>query len=153
MYGAFTFFLFICMLASPMKEIGTNLKIGWKRTLVTGARWPLRQNFSGGLGIHSLGVLLSLVGAPDIYSFSASANFASSSLTCNPKVNRYSMCIQTQREHDLNYLFYSNMWHYKRLFTFFCNRITDVHFFSKSPTNFLSTSPGISVSLLNASKA
>ena len=89
----------ICMLASPMKEIGTNLKIGWKRTLVTGARWPLRQNFSGGLGIHSLGVLLSLVGAPDIYSFSASANFASSSLTCNPKVNRYLMCIQTLREH------------------------------------------------------
>ena len=88
----------ICMLASPMKEIGTNLKIGWKRTLVTGARWPLRQNFSGGLGIHSLGVLLSLVGAPDIYSFSASANFASSSLTCNPKVNRYLMCIQTQHE-------------------------------------------------------
>ena len=138
----------ICMLASPMKEIGTNLKIGWKRTLVTGARWPLRQNFSGGLGIHSLGVLLSLVGAPDIYSFSASANFASSSLTCNPKVLIDIYCV-----FKLSDLFYSNMWHYKRLFTFFCNRITDVHFFSKSPTNFLSTSPGISVSLLNASKA
>ena len=61
----------------------THLNIGWKITLVTGARWPLRQNFSGGLGIHSLGVLLSRVGAPDIYSFSASANLASNSLTWN----------------------------------------------------------------------
>ena len=59
----------------------TDLKIGWKRTLVTGARWPLKQNFSGGLGIHSLGVLLSREGAPDIYSFSASASLASNSLT------------------------------------------------------------------------
>ena len=76
-----------------MKKVGTNLKIGWKRTLVTGARCPLRQNFSGGLGIHSLGVLLSLVGAPDIYSFSASANFASSSLTCNSKVSIGIYCV------------------------------------------------------------
>ena len=107
MYGAF----FICMLASPMKEIWTNLKIGWKRTLVTGARWPLRQNFSGGLGIHSLGVLLSLVGAPDIYSFSASANFASSSLTCNPKVLIDIYCV-FKLSANSRYLFYSNMWHY-----------------------------------------
>ena len=88
-----------------MKKVGTNLKIGWKRTLVTGARCPLRQNFSGGLGIHSLGVLLSLVGAPDIYSFSASANFASSSLTCNSKVLIGIYCVFKP---SVNKLFYNN---------------------------------------------
>ena len=59
-----------------------RLKTGWKMTRVTGARWPLSAYFSGGRGIHSEGVRLSRVGAPLMNSFSASLNFASSSLTC-----------------------------------------------------------------------
>ena len=60
-----------------------HLKIGWKRTRVTGARCPDSEYFSGGLGIHSLGARFSRVGAPDMNSFSASVSLASSSLTWN----------------------------------------------------------------------
>ncbi len=60
-----------------------DLKIGWKRTRVTGARCPDSEYFSGGLGIHSLGARFSRVGAPDMNSFSASVSLASSSLTWN----------------------------------------------------------------------
>ncbi len=66
--------------ASSEAEI-IRLNIGWKRTLVTGARCPERENFSGGRGIHSVGVRFSRVGAPEMNSFSASASFASSSFT------------------------------------------------------------------------
>ena len=66
--------------ASSEAEIIT-LKMGWKRTRVTGARCPVNAYFSGGRGIHSLGVRFSRVGAPEMYSFSASVNFASSSFT------------------------------------------------------------------------
>lgn len=45
------------------------------------ARCPVRQNFSGGRGIHSAGVRLALVGAPSINSFCASDNLDSSSIT------------------------------------------------------------------------
>ena len=70
--------------ASSEAEIIT-LKMGWKRTRVTGARWPVSAYFSGGRGIHSLGVRFSRVGAPEMYSFSASVSFASSSFTCQRK--------------------------------------------------------------------
>ena len=74
-------------------------KTGWKMTRVTGALCPDNSNFSGGLrshtnqqkwrnqisyphlGIHSLGLRFSRVGAPDMNSFSASDNFPSSSFT------------------------------------------------------------------------
>ncbi len=68
------------MVASSEAEIMT-LNTGWKSTLVTGARWPDRENFSGGRGIHSDGVRFSRVGAPEMNSFSASDSLASSSLT------------------------------------------------------------------------
>jgi len=48
---------------------------------VTGALCPERMYFSGARGIHSAGLLFSLVGAPAMNSFSASANLASSSIT------------------------------------------------------------------------
>jgi len=84
-------------------------------TLVMLARWPVRENFSGGRGIHSPGVRLFFVGAPSMTSFSASVSLASSSIT------------------------------------FFCSRITDVHFFSNSPPNFFSTSVLRSASLRKVS--
>ena len=37
--------------------------------------------------------------------------------------------------------------------TFFCSRMTEVHFFSSKPVYFLSTSPGMSASLLKFSSA
>ena len=52
---------------------------------MTGALCPVSSYFSGGLGIHSPGDLFSLVGAPEINSFSASDNFPSNSLTLTGK--------------------------------------------------------------------
>ena len=44
-------------------------------------------------------------------------------------------------------------WQLNGNLTFFCNRMTEVHFFSRSPEYFLSMSPGMSDSRLNASRA
>jgi len=68
------------MEASSEAEI-MLVNIGWKMTLVTGARWPESSHFSGGLGIHSPGDLFSRVGAPELNSFSASFSLLSSSFT------------------------------------------------------------------------
>lgn len=68
------------IVASSLEETIT-LYTGWKTTLVTGALCADRQCRSGGRGIHSAGERLSLVGAPAINSLSASANFASRSIT------------------------------------------------------------------------
>ena len=58
-----------------------TLNTGWKMTRVTGPRWPLREYFSGGLGIHSDGFCLSRTWPPTCISFSVSANRASRSMT------------------------------------------------------------------------
>lgn len=86
-------------------------------TLVMLARWPVISNFSGGRGIHSVGLRFDFVGAPSRTSFSASDSRASNSIT------------------------------------FFCNRMTDVHFFSRRPPYFFSISVEISASLRKASSA
>lgn len=93
------------------------LKMGWKITRLTVARWPDSLNFSGWRGIHSVGVRLAFVGAPSINSFSVSLSFDSSSIT------------------------------------FFCNRMTDVHFFSNKPRYFRSISCGTSASRRKTSSA
>ena len=47
------------MLPSSLELANTD-QIGWKITRVTGALCPVRENRSGGRGIHSPGCLLSL---------------------------------------------------------------------------------------------
>lgn len=69
------------MIVASSLQVAIKLKTGWKTTRVTGARCPVNEYFSGGLGIHSVGDRLSLVGAPAMYSRSVSVSFASRSMT------------------------------------------------------------------------
>lgn len=64
----------------PKKIFVDNGKERKDLTLVRGNRCPVRENFSGGLGIHSEGVRFPLEGA-SIISFSAADNLDSSSMT------------------------------------------------------------------------
>ena len=59
-----------------------NLYVGWKTTLVTGARWPVSSNLSGGLGIQSVASRLFLVAPPSTTSFCTSDSLASRSMIC-----------------------------------------------------------------------
>jgi len=146
------------MVASSLADT-TRLKTGWKITLLMGALCPVKLYFSGGLGIHSDGDLLPRVGAPSMNSFSASESLDSSSIT-------YDIHRVSSHDYLSNVISLSNPCMYamahesiEKIFfklgkaTFFCNRITEVHFFSNRPPYFLSTSPGISASFLNASSA
>lgn len=154
------------MVASSLADT-MRLKTGWKITLLMGALCPVKLNFSGGLGIHSDGDLLPRVGAPSINSFSASESLDSNSITynfvmchskgysANSAINRNkSFCDNSieSKEREKERIFV-NFLKLKKFYTFFCNRMTEVHFFSKRPPYFLSTSPGISASFLNASSA
>lgn len=65
-----------------------TLKTGWKMTRVTGLRWPLREYFSGGRGIHSLGSRLWVTGPPRVISSLASFSLDSSSITCQWRSGR-----------------------------------------------------------------
>ena len=59
-----------------------TLNTGWKMTRVTGLRCPLREYFSGGRGIHSLGSRFWVTGPPRVISSLASFSLDSSSITC-----------------------------------------------------------------------
>lgn len=83
--------------ASSLAET-IRLNTGWKMTRFTGALCPERQNFSGGLGIHSVGDLFPRVGAPSINSFSASESLDSSSITCSRGIITFASTVQCGRD-------------------------------------------------------